>query len=468
MMADLTIRNAIVVTPTGQVSGGLSVSDGVITQIGADHELASAVTEINASGKYLLPGLIDPHVHLGIGPGPAPGAEKMERDFASESADAASGGVTTMITTTLFGAESRGEVTELAIKKGDENSLVDYRLTAVITKREHLAEVSGLVKVGLRSFKFFLGYKGAQAEGFGMNVDGISWDFFYQACEALGEAGATAFPTIHAEDPWVRDFLHERMRGSGGNALLQRWLQTSPNILEPMQIYPAALIAHEVGTPVYVVHTSAWQSVELIRDLRQKGWPIYGETLAAFLYWTAPEADAKNKGALGKIQPPIRLDRDREALWGGLLDGTLTSVGTDCQMYPHSTRTDVDFWDAQVGLGPGMATMLPAVYTSGVLPGRCTIDDIVRLLSYNTARRFDLLPQKGQLAVGADADIVVFDPQLQRTVVGSQTLTAAGYSLYDGETLTGWPTQTYLRGQLVFDSGAIVSPKPTGRHVPHS
>jgi dihydropyrimidinase len=243
-------------------------------------------------------------------------------------------------------------------------------------------------------------------------------------------------------------------------------LETSPNILEPMQIYPAALIAHEVGTPVYVVHTSAWQSVELIRDLRQKGWPIFGETLAAFLYWTAPEADAKSKGAIGKIQPPIRLDRDREALWAGLRDGSLTSVGTDCQMYPHWSRTDVDFWDAQVGLGPGMGTMLPAVYTSGVLQGRCTIDDIARLLSYNTAARFDLLPQKGQLAIGSDADIVVFDPSAQKRVLGADSLTAAGYSLYDGETLTGWPTQTYVRGQLVFDSGAIVSPKAIGRHVP--
>jgi dihydroorotase-like cyclic amidohydrolase len=233
-----------------------------------------------------------------------------------------------------------------------------------------------------------------------------------------------------------------------------------------MQIYPAALIAHEVGTPVYVVHTSAWQSVELLKDLQEKGWPIFGETLAAFLYWTAPEADAKDKGAVAKIQPPIRLDRDRDALWAGVVDGTLTSIGTDCQMYPHSSRTDVDFWDAQVGLGPGMGTMLPAVYTSGVLRGRCSIDDLVRALSLNTARRFDLYPQKGQLALGADADVIVFDQDKQRQVNGSSAHSASGYSLYDGETLTGWPEKTFLRGKLVFDDGAIVSDKPTGRHVP--
>lgn len=463
-MPDLTLRNGIVVTSTGQVRGGLTVDGGVITRVGADHELPVGDTDVDVAGKYLLPGIIDPHVHLGIGVGAGP--EKLQRDFASESADAASGGVTTMITTTLFGSQSRGEVAELAIKLGDEHSLVDYRVTAVVTTREQLAEASDLVKLGIRSFKFFLGYKGAQAEGFGMNADGISWDFFYQACEALGNAGAKAFPTVHAEDPYVRDFLTERMRGTGANRQLQRWLETSPNILEPMQIYPTALIAHEVGTPVYVVHTSAWQSVDLIRDLKDKGWPIFGETLAAFLYWTAPEADAKNRGATAKIQPPIRLDRDRDALWKGVLDGTLTSLGTDCQMYPHESRTGVDFWDAQVGLGPGMGTMLPAVYTAGVLGGRCTIEDLVRVLSENTARRFDLYPQKGQLAVGADADVIVFDPDKEVTVSGADLHSAAGYSLYDGEKLTGWPERTYVRGTLVYADGAIVSATPVGRHVP--
>ena len=462
--ADLTLRNGIVVTPAGLVRGGLSVTGGVITQVGADHLLPTGGTEVDAGGKYLLPGIIDPHVHLGIGQGAGP--EKLVRDFESESADAAAGGVTTMITTTLFGTESRGEVAEAAIATGNQHSLVDYRMTAVVTTREHLTEAADLVKLGLRSFKFFLGYKGAQAEGFGMNADGISWDFFYQACEALGEAGAKAFPTVHAEDPWVRDFLTERMRGSGQNGLLQRWLETSPNILEPMQIYPAALIAHEVGTPVYVVHTSAWQSVELIRDLKDKGWPVFGETLAAFLYWTAPEADARDKGAVGKIQPPIRLDRDRDALWTGILNGTLTSVGTDCQMYPHSSRTDVDFWDAQVGLGPGMGTALAAVHTSGVLTGRATVEDLARVLSENTARRFDLYPQKGQLAVGADADVVVFDPTETRTVTAGDLHSAAGYSLYEGESLTGWPVQTYVRGHLVYDSGSIVATPGHGRHVP--
>jgi dihydroorotase-like cyclic amidohydrolase len=464
-MADLTLKNGIVVTPQGLVRGGLAVTDGVITMVGADAELPSATTEVDVAGKYLLPGLIDPHVHLGIGDDAGPA--KLQRDFASESRDAALGGVTTMITTTLLGSEPRGEVAELALKAGNEHSVVDYRLTAVVTTREHLKEAPDLVKAGIRSFKFFLGYKGAQAESFGMSPAGISWDFFYEACEALGEAGARAFPTIHAEDPYVRDLLTERLRGTGKNLLLQTWLEASPNILEPMQIYPAAMVAHEVGVPVYVVHTSAWQSVDLIRDLKDKGWQVYGETLAAFLYWTAAEADAKERGATAKIQPPIRTSRDRDALWSGVLDGTLTSIGTDCQMYPHESRTG-DFWDARVGLGPGMATMLPAVYTAGVVSGRCTIEELVRVVCENTARRFDLYPQKGLLAPGADADIVVFDPTAQRRVEGRTLPSAAGYSLYDGEVLTGWPQQVYVRGNLVVSDGDVTAGAPIGRHVPQA
>ena len=464
-MADLALRNATVVTPQGLLRGGLAVTGGVITQVGADADLPSAATEVDVAGKWLLPGIIDPHVHLGIGDGAGP--EKLERDFVSESRDAAAGGVTTMVTTTLFGAEPRGEMAELAIRTGDAHSLVDYRLTAVVTTRDHLREAEDLVKAGIRSFKFFLGYKGEQAESFGMNAGGISWDFFYQACEALGAAGARAFPTIHAEDPYVRDMLTDRLRGSGGNRLLQTWLEASPNILEPMQIYPAALIAHEVGVPVYVVHTSAWQSVDLIRDLKDKGWQVYGETVAAFLYWTAAEADARDKRAVAKIQPPIRGSRDRDALWRGIADGTITSVGTDCQMYSRQSRTG-DFWDARVGLGPGMGTLLPAAYTAGVLGGRCTIEDLVRVLCENTARRFDLYPQKGSLSPGADADVILFDPEARQRVDASGLHSAAGYSLYEGEVLTGWPQRVWVRGQLVFDRGGIVTGAPAGRHVPQA
>jgi dihydropyrimidinase len=466
MDANLTLRNGLVVAPGGLLRGGLSIRDGRVTHVGADATLPQAEQDIDVKGRVIFPGLIDPHVHLGIGPGA--GRDKVERDFRTESRDAALGGVTTIITTTLFGAESRGEVAEEAIRLGEANSAVDFRLTGVITQRQHLAEIADLTKLGVKSFKFFLGYKGAQAESFGMNADGISWDFFYQACEAIGEAGAQAFPTIHAEDPWVRGYLNDLLRSRhpkpSADRMLQTWLEANPNILEPMQIYPAALIASEVGVPVYVVHTSAWQSVDLIRALRDQGVQVYGETLAAFLYWTAAEADAKTRAVTGKVQPPIRASRDREALWRGILNGTITSVGTDCQMYPRETRTG-DFWDARVGLGPGMSTLLSATYTAGVARGRCTLEDLARVLSENNARRFGLYPRKGVLAVGSDADVVVFDPNERHVVDEAQLPSASGYSLYHGEALTAWPWLVLVRGNTVVRGGAVVGEAGIGRHI---
>ena len=463
-MTTLTLRNARVVTPTGIVQGGLTAADGVITEIGADTDLPPGDNDVDCRSMYLLPGLIDPHVQLGIGDDAGP--EKMERDFRTESRDAAVGGVTTMITTTLFGQAERAEVTEIAIEAGKRNSMVDFRLTAVVTKRDHLTEMPFLTKQGVLSYKFFLGYKGAQAESFGMAADGISWDFFYEACEALGEADPQAFATIHAEDPYVRDYLTERMRRSkpAKNRLLQTWLESSPNILEPMQIYPAALIAHEVGSPVYVVHTSAAESVDLIRDLRDRGWDVYGETLAAFLYWTAEEADARNKGAFAKIQPPIRTDRDRNALWQGVREGVIASVGTDCQMYPRHTR-EVDFWDARVGLGPGMGTLLPAVATAAAAQGALDFELLARVLAENTARRFGLYPRKGVLQVGSDADVVVVNPDTYKEVEAAALETAAGYSLYEGERLMSWPDQVYVRGNLVAQHGEVVASDPVGRYI---
>jgi dihydropyrimidinase/dihydroorotase len=463
---NLTLRNGLVVTPGGLLRGGLSITGGRITHVGADATLSQAERDIDVEGRVIFPGIIDPHVHLGIGPGA--GSEKVERDFRTESRDAARGGVTTMITTTLFGGEPRGEIAEEGIRLGQANSVVDFRLTGVITQRQHLAEIADLTKLGVKSFKFFLGYKGAQAESFGMNADGISWDFFYQACEALGEAGAQAFPTIHAEDPWVRGYLNDVLRSRHprlpADRMLQTWLQANPNILEPMQIYPAALIASEVGVPVYVVHTSAWQSVDLIRALKDQGIQVYGETLAAFLYWTAAEADAKSRGVVGKVQPPIRAARDRDALWKGILDGTITSVGTDCQMYPRETRM-VDFWDARVGLGPGMSTLLSATYSAGVAGGRCTLEDLARVLSENNARRFGLYPRKGVLAAGSDADVVVFDPGERQVVDETKLPSASEYSLYHGETLAAWPWLVLVRGNTVVRDGAVVGDPGIGRHI---
>jgi dihydropyrimidinase/dihydroorotase len=463
-MTDLTLRNGLVVTPSGLVNGGLSATGGVITHVGADAALPPGDRDIDVQGKVIFPGVIDPHTHMGVGIGWGP--EKMQRDFATESRDAAIGGITTMVTTSLMGTDSRVEVTRAGIEWGNRDSQVDFRQSVVMTTREQVREIDELVHgLGVRSFKFFLGYNGEQAVEFGMPPEGVAWDFFYEACEAIAATGTGALAMIHAEEPDVRRLLFDRYAGTSEGGLLQTWHRASPNILEPMQIYSAALIGHEVGAAIYVVHVSAAESVDLVRDLRRRGWEIYGETLGAFLYWTAEEGDAKDLGAYGKIQPPIRQARDRDALWTGILDGTITNTGTDTQMYTRESRRR-PFWEAQVGLGPQLATFLPSVYTSGVLGGRCTLEDLARVMAENNARRFGLYPDKGVLQVGSDADVVVFDPALRRVARADRLESACGYTIYEGEKLGGWPERVFVRGTPVVEDGRIVTETPVGRWVP--
>jgi len=460
---DLTFKGGLVVTPTGVIRGGVAVAGDVITHVGPDSTLPRAARELDVAGKVIFPGIIDPHVHIGVGDGWGPA--KMRADFETESRDAAVGGITTMVTTTLFGREPRVEVLSDGIGWGNDHSLVDFRFTVVMVTRDHLVELPALVEIGARSFKFFLGYKGPQGESFGMDPDGVPWDFFYAGCEAIRDAIPAAFPMIHAEDPEVRDLLIERMRSSARTDYLQAWHEACPNITEPMQLYSAALIANEVGTPVYAVHVSAAESVDLIRDLRARGFQTQGETLTAFLYYTAAEADERGIGAYAKVQPPIRADRDRAALWHGVRDGTIQYVGSDTQMYTVASQGG-DFWDARVGLGPGLATMFPATYTAGVLGGECTLEDLARVCAENSARRFDLYPQKGVLQSGSDADLIVFDPTARRETRAADLPSESAYTIYEGESLGGWPELVMLRGNVIVEDGAVVENRHIGRHVP--
>src|SRR5262249_55445979 len=152
---------------------------------------------------------------------------------------------------------------------------------------------------------------------------------------------------------------------------------------------------------------------EMIGEFKAKGWRTIGETLSAFLYWTADEADERGVGAKGKVQPSIKFARDRDALWHGIRQGTITQIGTDHLQYARDT-TEGNFWDKRVGLGPGLGTSLPAMVTAGLNRGRVSLEQLARVMAENVARQYDLYPTKGVLQPGSDADIVVFDPSESR------------------------------------------------------
>jgi dihydropyrimidinase len=461
--AELTLRNGRVVTPHGVIRGGVATSGGVITHVGADSTLPIGAEDVDVEGRVIFPGVIDPHTHMGVGDNWGP--EKLERDFQTESRDAVTGGVTTIVTTSVYGPEPRVSMVKQNIEAASRGSHVDFRITALMVTRDHVDEIPDLVDLGVRSFKYYWGYKGPQAASFGLSEEGCPTDLFWLACERMKAAHPRAFPMIHAEDPDIRYLLIERWRARDPEGSLVTWAHANPNILEPLQLAQAAWIAEEIGIPVYMVHVSSHEAVQMIREFKEKGWRTVGETLSAFLYWTADEADERGVGAKGKVQPAIKFARDRDALWRGIRDGTITQIGTDHLMY---TRDEVggNFWDKRVGLGPGLGTSLPAIITAGLNRDRISLERMAQVMSENVARQYDLYPAKGVLQVGSDADIVVFDPAVSRTASGDDLLSASGYTIYEGEELNGWPARVYLRGTLVARDGQVVASEPHGRYVP--
>jgi dihydroorotase-like cyclic amidohydrolase len=460
---DLTLRNGRVVTPAGVVRGGLTVTGGVITSVAEDHLLPTGEQTVDVAGKVIFPGLIDPHTHMGVGAGWGP--EKFESDIATESIDALAGGITTIITTSVFGPTPRVPMVQANIDSGNRSSRTDFRVTALMVTREQMDEIPDLVSLGVRSFKCYWGYKGPQAESFGLSAIGFPTDLFWVACEKMKAAHPRAFPTIHAEDPDLRYLLIERWRAKDPVGSLASWARANPNILEPLQLAPAARIAHEIGVPLYMVHVSTHEAAEMIREFREKGWNIVGDTLTAFLYWTADEADARGVGGKGKVQPAIKFAEDRDALWAAIRDNVIPCIGTDSLMYQAETL-EGNIWDKQVGLGPGLGTSLAAIVTSGLRQGRITLEQMARSMSENAARQFDLYPTKGALQPGADADIVVFDPDAGRIARAEELPSDSKYTIFEGEELFGWPDRVYLRGQLAVENGHVVANPPRGKYVP--
>ena len=197
----------------------------------------------------------------------------------------------------------------------------------------------------------------------------------------------------------MRGILIDRLRQTGRADELTAWAESSPEWAESVQVYTYGLIASQLGVPLYPVHISAAHTVETVKQLRSQGLNIIGETVACFLNTTAPEMDAKGMGAKAKIQPPIRFNKDKERLWRGIQEGTLSVVGTDSLTYSGSFKTDGDFWDCRVGINLQVADTLPLLFDEGVNTGRIDLVTLAKVLSENAAKLYGVYPKKGALTL---------------------------------------------------------------------
>jgi dihydroorotase-like cyclic amidohydrolase len=458
---DLVIKNGLVVTPSGVLEGGVAVEGEKIVAVGPASTLGTARREVDVKGKIIFPGVFNPHTHLGNGDDVS--WSGMDDDFARDTKDFAIGGITTFATTTVFSKEPMDYCVDRSIKSGTGRSYVDFKITGVILTREHLGEIPAVARKGCVSFKFFTGYCCGQAEALGMPAAGITPDMFFLGCEELAKIGPPGVALIHAEEPYVRAIYAERMQRSGKTDLVS-WAHHSPPWAESVQVFQYGVIAKDLGVPMYVVHIANAHTVDFLAWLQSQGYPIIGETVVGFLCTTAEEAEARKLGTHAKIQPPIKFAGDRERLWRGLREGTITVVGTDSISYSSKYKDAQGFWETRVGLNMQEVDTIPLLFTEGVNKGRIDLATLARVLAENPAKTFGLYPQKGVLAPGSDADILVID-QAQRATLGVRRMRGrADYSNWEGKEVKGMPVMTFLRGALIAEGGEVLA-RPGGRHV---
>jgi dihydropyrimidinase len=463
MMHDLVLEGGLVVTGSGEFLGGVAIDGERITSVGADEVLGDGRRVVDLQGKVLLPGLIDPHVHFGIGD--EDNDDTMREDFRYNSRDCLIGGVTTICSTTLIEDSPLDELFHRALKCAGGNSHVDYKINTVVTRRNQIEKIPGIIAEGGTAFKFYTGYVGEQAASFGMDPNGIPPDFFMRACEVIKANSRHAFASIHAEEPTSRGVLIDRMRELDPVGSLVHWSETSPDWAESLQVHGYGLIANHLKVTMYPVHVSSRFTVETIRAMKAQGMSIMGETLSAFLCGTADEFDAAGMGAKAKVQPPVRRDADREALWAGISDGTISFVGTDTLTYSSRYKGGTDFWECRVGLNLQVADTLPLLWNEGVAKGRITPSVLVKVTSENVARQYGMYPRKGVIAPGSDADLVVLDPDADMVLGVHRYRGKSDYSLWEGKQVRGVPTMTIFRGQVAAENGEIVAEQPRGEHI---
>jgi dihydropyrimidinase len=474
MDADLVIKNALVVGESSVFSGGVAAAEGVVIAVGADRWLPAGHTTIDARGRMLLAGAIDPHVHLGVG-GTADEA-KLAEDFRTETRAAATGGITAFVTnhehacgpsyiTTTLTTEHNGQTVTLLDKAkafGEERSVIDFRFTGLPQTRENLDEIPRMVAEGVTSFKFYPSYQGEEAADFGIKT--LDWGFIFEGFEQLAAARTDAVVPIgmvHCEEPYICAVLKERLRSSGRSGSLADWADSRPAEAEAMQIFDVGMVAKITGCRAYIVHTSSKEGTETIRYLKNLGVDIVGETCTHYLMLTR---DAPLE-RWGKVNPPIRGKADQDRLWAALTDGTHQVVGSDdCGTYTRAEKLGKDFWDAIPGFSD-MAVTPTLLASEGVRTGRLTWEQLSRIMSANPARFYGMFPKKGVIRVGSDADLMIFDQDEEWELSPEALNYTSDFSIYEGRKAVGRPVMTIVRGVPVMDRGAIVAPEGHGTYV---
>ena len=450
-MFDLLIKSGTLVTAEWTAKGDLGIKDGKIAAIGDWGKTVSASNVIDANGRLVMPGLVDPHVHISQTFRDRRSAD----DFYTGTVSAAYGGNTTIIDFATQWDKSRDllETFEHRRQEAEGQAVLDYCFHACPTQssEDSVSILPQLIARGVPSFKVYLTYK---KQGRMMD-DAV----LYEMLKKIGECGGML--AVHAENQPMADWNEESfLRKKLSSA--EHFPEYKPNLAEAEAINRAVYINRWARGNLFIAHLSTAEGLDIIRKAQQEGMKVFAETCTHYLTLTKDVYKGKD-GHNFICSPPLRSQKDVEAMWQGVVDGTLSIISSDHVGYSKEQKAlgGGDFSQTPNGI-PGMEERLPVIYTEGVKGKRISINKLVALLSTNPARMWGLFPQKGSLVPGTDADIVIVDTDKEVTLSKEVLHSPADWTPFEGKKVSGLAWATILRGRVIMQDGAFKGQRGEG------
>lgn len=445
---DLLLTNGKIVNTEEVYEGVIGIKDGKIALIAKDGSGVSAEETIDLSGRYILPGVIDPHVHF-----QDPGFTERE-DFEHGTMAAAAGGVTTVLSHPLdFPPTTTFEALKVKEDSYDGKAYVDYgiHIGATLDNIELLPDL--WLKTGATAVKMFMCFSVAE-------FPFVEDDVLYKALEEIARIHAIAI--IHAESDGMLKAMEEKVKKTGRKDGVA-YNMTHPAEAEIEAIRRAVYYLEITGAEGVILHVSTAEGLKIIHEAKERGVKVWAESAPHLFQFTVD--DMVEKGPYLKFSPVMHDAANQKEMWELIGKGYVDYIGSDHSPYTleEKKRGEEDIWQAPNGI-PGIETSL-AVFLNGVNEGKLTLPQLVKMTSYNTARIYGLAPEKGTMAVGTDADFTIVDMNLEKAITAEELKSKCKWSPYFGVSLKGWAVMTIVRGNVIYKDGKIVGRKGYGNYL---
>lgn len=472
--AELVIHNGLIVNDTGRLAADIRIRGEKIVEIAPNLKAGAGAKEIDATGMLLLPGAIDTHTHLSLEPvvrpvviEPGTNAGAVD-DFTDGSKAALAGGITTISNfVAMKNDEDPNAFADRVIKAIETYAIADVYPRALVLP---LSTPKGAPPDPMTQRKTYDALVARGIVGTGedrmasaqFDRNSLAW---VKKLRASAQAGIVS--AIHAEDYAINTEAQERLMSENGGAggTTHNFANAFPVIAEVFAVQRAVAIAEATGAAMIIDHISSGRALKVVEDAQRRGLPIYGEVRPQYLHATSqkyagPDVDLWLGG------PPIRDKWDQDMIWDGIRRGVLHTVGTDHSGFPKSTKLDPANTVVNRRMGiPNLQEFPAMMFSDGVVKDRITLEQFVAVTSTNTAKIFGMYPRKGVIAVGSDADIVIWNPTKKKILRDADMLSGAGYTAFAGTEVTGMPITTIRRGEVVYDKEKIVGKPGSGRFI---